>query len=127
MHARQRIGRVLDKTGSLILGPLLCLSQTAWADFGQLNMTPGVTSTSRMVFDLHMLIFWICLGIALLVFGVMGFSILRHRKSRGAVASRFSGNFKLEIAWTLVAMMILAPWRRRHGYWSTWTKPAIRI
>lgn len=76
------------------------------ADF-LLNMTPGVTTTSRQVFDLHMLIFWLCLGIGLLVFGVMAYSIHRHRKSRGAVPATFQQNARLELAWTIVPLLIL--------------------
>jgi len=93
--------------GVTILAALLCHGDLAWAGFGDLNLTPGVTGTSRMVFDLHMLIFWICLVIALLVFGAMAYAIARHRKSRGAMAAGFHGNVALEISWTLVPLMIL--------------------
>ena len=34
-------------------------------------MTPGVTDISRKIYDLHMLIFWMCVAIAVVVFGVM--------------------------------------------------------
>jgi TRAP-type C4-dicarboxylate transport system permease small subunit len=67
---------------------LLCLASFlllhghgAWAAF-DLNMTQGVTTTSHQVFDLHMLIFWICLAIAVVVFAVMAYSFVRHRRSR---------------------------------------------
>ena len=48
-------------------------------------MTPGVTEMSRNIYGLHMLIFWVCVVIALLVFGVMVYSLVKFRKSKGAV------------------------------------------
>ena len=48
-----------------------------------LNMTEGVTPTSRDVYDLHMLILWICVVIGVVVFGAMVWSIVYHRRSRG--------------------------------------------
>ncbi len=57
-------------------------AQAAWT----LNMTPGVTALSREIYGLHMLMFWWCVGIAIVVFGVMIYSMVRFRKSAGAVA-----------------------------------------
>ena len=62
------------------------LSSMAWAAEGErfgTNMTRGVTATSREIYDLHMLIFWVCVVIGIAVFGVMFYSIIVHRKSRG--------------------------------------------
>jgi cytochrome c oxidase subunit 2 len=73
----------------------------------ELNMTPGVTPISRQVYDLHMLIFWICVWIGIGVFGVMFYSIYHHRKSRGAVAAQFHESTTVEIIWTVVPMLIL--------------------
>ncbi|MGI9284883.1 MAG: cytochrome c oxidase subunit II [Pseudomonadales bacterium] len=86
------------------------LSSGAWAAQGDrfgLNMTPGVTATSRDIYDLHMLIFWVCVVIGIAVFGVMFYSIIVHRKSRGAKAAQFHESTKLEIIWTLVPFAIL--------------------
>ena len=76
------------------------------ADFA-VNMTPGVTAISREVYDLHMLIFWICVAIGAVVFGVMFWSIYHHRKSRGAVAAQFHESTLVEVLWTIVPMLIL--------------------
>ena len=76
------------------------------ADF-TVNMTPGVTAISREVYDLHMLIFWICVAIGVVVFGVMFWSIYHHRKSRGAVAAQFHESALVEVLWTIVPMLIL--------------------
>ena len=45
------------------------------ADWFALNMTRGITDISNEVFELHMLIFWICVAIGVLVFGVMFYSM----------------------------------------------------
>ncbi|MGL6230073.1 hypothetical protein ACSZMQ_02455 [Aeromonas rivipollensis] len=50
------------------------------------NMTRGATAISQQVYDLHMTIFYICCAIGLIVFGAMLWSIVHHRKSRGAKA-----------------------------------------
>lgn len=71
------------------------------------NMTRGVTAISQSVFDLHMIIFWICVAIGILVFGVMFWSIFHHRKSKGAQAHHFHENTLVEIIWTLVPFGIL--------------------
>ncbi len=73
----------------------------------EVNITPGVTSISRSVFDLHMLIFYICVAISIVVFGVMFWSIIHHRKSKGAEAHNFHENTLVEIAWTVVPLLIL--------------------
>ena len=73
----------------------------------QLNMTPGVTQTSQQVYDLHNLTMWLCVGIGVVVFGAMGYSMFAHRKSKGAVAAQFSHNTTAEIIWTIVPILIL--------------------
>jgi cytochrome c oxidase subunit 2 len=78
----------------------------AKAEYG-LNMTEGVTPVSQDLFDLHMLVFWICVVIAVLVFGVMAWSIFFHRKSRGAKASNFHESTTVEIIWTIAPLLIL--------------------
>ncbi|MGB1438939.1 MAG: cytochrome c oxidase subunit II, partial [Luminiphilus sp.] len=81
--------------------PLLALAQN------QVNMSPGVTEIGAEIYDLHMLILIICVIIGLLVFGVMFYSIIYHRKSRGVVPAQFHESTKVEIAWTAVPFLIL--------------------
>ncbi|QIL90669.1 cytochrome c oxidase subunit II [Microbulbifer harenosus] len=71
------------------------------------NMTQGVTEVSRTTYDLHMLIFWICVAIGIVVFGVMFYSMWRHRKSRGYQAAQFHESTLVELAWTIVPTLIL--------------------
>jgi cytochrome c oxidase subunit 2 len=72
-----------------------------------LNLTRGVTSLSEQAYDLHMTILGVCIVIGIVVFGVMFYSILKHRKSKGAVAATFHESTKAEIAWTIVPILIL--------------------
>ncbi|MDB6107354.1 MAG: cytochrome c oxidase subunit 2, partial [Gammaproteobacteria bacterium] len=73
-----------------------------------LNMTQGVTEMSRRIYDLHMLIFWVCVAIAVVVFAAMIWSIVVYRKSQGAVAdTTMVHNTKVEIVWTAVPVIIL--------------------
>jgi cytochrome c oxidase subunit 2 len=70
-------------------------------------MRQGVTEISHIVYDLHMLIFYICCVIGVVVFGAMIVSMLIHRKSIGAVPATFHESTKLEIAWTIIPVVIL--------------------
>jgi cytochrome c oxidase subunit 2 len=71
------------------------------------NMPRGVTDISHQVYDLHMIIFYICCAIAVIVFGLMFWSILHHRKSKGAQPAQFHGSLKVEIIWTAIPVLIL--------------------
>jgi cytochrome c oxidase subunit 2 len=74
----------------------------------QLNMTRGVTAVSEQVYELHMLILWICVGIGVVVFGAMGYAMWKFRKSKGAVPDvHFTHSTKLEAVWTAIPILIL--------------------
>lgn len=73
----------------------------------QLDMTPGVTEISQQVFELHRFMLWICIVIGLGVFGVMFYSILHHRKSKGAKPADFHESTVVEIIWTVIPFIIL--------------------
>ena len=83
------------------------LSIKAPADWDALNMTQGVTAISREVYDLHMLIFWICVVIGLVVFSVMFYSMYAHTKKKNPEAATFHENTKVELAWTIIPFLIL--------------------
>lgn len=86
---------------------LLCFTSfSALAEWG-LNVPKGVTKVSHQVHDLHMTIFYICVVIAVIVFGVMLYSIVYHRKSRGAKAANFHESTTVEIIWTIIPLLIL--------------------
>ncbi|MGZ8136364.1 MAG: cytochrome c oxidase subunit II [Methylococcaceae bacterium] len=67
----------------------------------------GVTKVSNDVYDLHMLILWICVFIGIGVFGTMFYSIYHHRKSKGHKAEQFHENTIVEIIWTIIPTLIL--------------------
>ena len=77
------------------------------SDWDALNMTEGVTQVSRDVFELHMLIFYICVAIGAVVFSVMFYSLFRYTKKRNPNPSTFHESTKLEVAWTVVPFLIL--------------------
>jgi len=66
-----------------------------------------VTDTSERIQSLHNLAFGICVVIGIIVFGAMFWSMLFHRKSKGAVAAQFSHNTTAEVIWTIVPILIL--------------------
>src|SRR4030088_3549108 len=87
-----------------------CGASAAQAESGwtQLNMPRGVTEISRKIYDLHMEIFWVCVAIAVVVFGAMIWSIITYRKSRGAIPDvTLVHNTKVEFMWTVVPVIIL--------------------
>ncbi len=72
-----------------------------------LGMTRGITGISRETYDLHMLIFWICVAIGVVVYGVLIYSLFAYRKSRGAVPAKFHHSTIVEIVWTVIPFAIL--------------------
>ncbi len=92
--------------GAFVLAAFTALP--ARADWSLLNMPKGVSVLSREIYDMHMIMLWICLAIAVVTFGAMIFAMVRFRKSKGAVAdTKLLHNARLEAAWTLVPTIIL--------------------
>jgi cytochrome c oxidase subunit 2 len=84
----------------------MLLTTTASAEY-KLNMPEGVTPISQQIYGLHMLVFVICVVIGAIVFAVMAWSIVYHRKSKGAEAANFHESTTIEILWTVVPLAIL--------------------
>ncbi len=94
--------------GSLAAGlALVAAANPALAAWSDLNLRQGVTELSREIYDLHMLILWICVAIAVAVFSVMIYSIATFRKSKGAVPAKFNHSTTAEIVWTVIPAFIL--------------------
>ena len=85
---------------------LLLVAGNSFAEY-PLNLRPGVTEISHKVYDLHMMIFWICVVVCLGVFAVLIYSIFTHRKSKGAVPATFHESTTVEIIWTTIPFLIL--------------------
>ncbi len=62
---------------------------------------------AKDVYDQHIMLMWICLAIFIAVFGVMFYSILKHRKSVGHKAANFHHSTTVEIIWTVIPIIIL--------------------
>jgi len=98
----------VKKTKQLFAGLILMALGlgSAQADY-TLNLMKGVTKVSNDIYDLHMLILWICVFIGIGVFGTMFYSIYHHRKSKGHKAEQFHENTTVEIIWTIIPTLIL--------------------
>src|SRR5688500_2889542 len=84
----------------------LSIAGPAWSDF-ELNMPVGVTTTSREVYELHMLILWVCVVIGAGVYAAMIAAIVKFRKSKGAVPAKFTHSYTVEVIWTIIPAVIL--------------------
>jgi cytochrome c oxidase subunit 2 len=73
----------------------------------QLNFQPPVTQIAHQIYSLHTMMLIVCLVIFLAVFGVMFYSILKHRKSLGHKSASFHESIGVEIAWTVVPFLIV--------------------
>jgi cytochrome c oxidase subunit 2 len=71
------------------------------------NLQPPVTPIAEQIIGLHAFIFWICVVIFIGVFGVMFYSLWKHRKSVGHEAVPFHENTLVEIIWTVIPILIL--------------------
>lgn len=87
--------------------PLLISFNSAFAGVWGWNMPRGVTPISHEIYHLHMVIFYICVVIGVVVFSVMFYSMFKHRKSKGAVPANFHDHLGVEIAWTIIPAIIL--------------------
>lgn len=102
MSASKTMKKLIGLLGAvLMLGPAV-----AFADY-ELNLVQGVTKVSNDVYDLHMLVLWICTIVGIGVFGVMIYSIINHRKSKGAKAASFHESTSVEVIWTIIPFVIL--------------------
>ena len=73
----------------------------------QLDLHPPITKIASDIQGLHYFMLVVCLVIFLLVFGVMFYSIIKHRKSVGHKAANFHESVSVEIAWTIVPFLIV--------------------
>jgi len=71
------------------------------------NMTPGATALSREVYALHMQVLYLCIGIGIIVFSLMIWAIIFHRKSLGHKAVPFHESLTLEVIWTVVPLILV--------------------
>jgi cytochrome c oxidase subunit 2 len=105
----QRIGQFSNAIRSLLV--LLALSSgqisaPAFAEYA-VNLPAPASGLAQNIYDLHTTILWICFAIFVVVFVPMFVALLRHRKAAGHQAAKFHDNLAVEIAWTVVPVLIL--------------------
>lgn len=93
--------RKLCLSALILLGPAGVRAD--WA----LNMPKGVTELSLETYAIHMEVFWWCVAIAVVVFGLMIWSIVMHRKKPGVEPATFTHSMTAEIIWTVIPIVIL--------------------
>lgn len=98
--------KTMRKLSSLLMAAVLLGPGIALADY-ELNMTQSVTSVGKDMYDIHQLVMWICTVVGIGVFGVIIYSLINHRKSKGAVAAQFHESTTVEIIWTAIPLIIL--------------------
>lgn len=103
MLNRLKICNVVVMLSAVFAAP----SALAAADYWQLNMYKGVTPLSQDMYFLHMVCMAVCAVIGVVVFGVMIYSLIHHRKSKGYKPASFHDNPKLEIVWSIIPFLIL--------------------
>ncbi|MDC1311843.1 cytochrome c oxidase subunit II [Burkholderiales bacterium] len=87
----------------IIMALLPAVAMAEW----NLSFTPVVTILGEEIQAVHNLVMWIIVGISIVVFGAMFWSILKHRKSVGHKAANFHENTTIEIIWTVIPVVIL--------------------
>ena len=106
---------LFQKLASVLLFVSTWASTAAWAvnDLPggpanwQLNLQPAATKLAQEQAWLHWFMLIICTVIFVAVFGVMFYSILKHRKSVGHKSASFHESVKVEIAWTVIPFIIV--------------------
>jgi cytochrome c oxidase subunit 2 len=73
----------------------------------QIDLHPPVTRIAAEIHTLHFFMLIVCTVIFIAVFGVMFYSIFKHRKSQGAKPANFHESVAVEIAWTIVPFVIV--------------------
>lgn len=100
--------RLISYLRWLVSALLLAMTPYVWAHGeSAYNLPKGVTPISHQIYDLHMTIFWICVGIGVAVFSVIIYSLIYHRKSRGVKPAQFHEHTIVEIVWAIIPFLLL--------------------
>ncbi|MEO6363395.1 MAG: cytochrome c oxidase subunit II [Caldimonas sp.] len=105
---RHRLAAAAVAAASLLAVPAHAVGDLAGGPkVNQYDLHPPVTQIAADQQWLHNFMLVICVVIFVAVFGVMFYSILKHRKSKGARAANFHESTTVEIAWTIVPFVIV--------------------
>ena len=83
------------------------LAAAGAASAEQFNLQPPRSVIAHEIYDLHTLLMWIILAIFVIVFGMMAYAIVKHRKSVGHKAEQFHEHTTVELIWAVVPFVIL--------------------
>jgi cytochrome c oxidase subunit 2 len=89
------------------LAALLLSIGTAAHAASSLNMPEGATEISHEVYHLHMMAFWVCVVIGVVVFGAMFYSLFAFRRSKNPNPAQWHESLTVEILWTIIPFAIL--------------------
>ncbi|MBI3526300.1 MAG: cytochrome c oxidase subunit II [Betaproteobacteria bacterium] len=103
MTKQARWASVPRLAGLLVLAAVSGLAQAEY----KFNFQEPATKMAREVYDMHIWMMWVCTIIFVAVFGVMFYSVFRHRKSQGGKLATFHESTKVEVIWTVVPFIIL--------------------
>src|SRR5262244_357591 len=106
MSQKKRMGAAVRALLTASLAIATAVPGLAWA-FPEWNFPPPATPIMDQIIGLHDYIFWICVVIFVGVFGVMFYSLYKHRKSVGHQAAQFHENTVVEVIWTVIPFLIL--------------------
>lgn len=98
--------KITKKLGSLLCMLLVLLPGAAFADY-RLNMSHGITPVGKDIYHLHMLVLTIVTVVGIGVFAVIIYSLINHRKSKGATPATFHESATVEFIWTVIPFVIL--------------------
>jgi cytochrome c oxidase subunit II len=109
------VSPIASRLGALAVAATSLVAPAAWAvgdlpggpAVNQLDLHPAVTQIAADQQWLHWFMLVVCTVIFLAVFGVMFYSIFKHRKSKGAKAANFHESVGVEIAWTVIPFFIV--------------------
>ncbi len=128
-HGIRRMATVVATGAFALLCGVARANPVPW----QMDMTKGATTYSHVPYDLNMVSLLVCVVIGILVYGAMFIAMFRFRKSRGAVAEKWSHNTVVEIIWTTIPVIILASlaWMATNGmrkfYDTTGSQMTVKI
>ena len=109
------VSPIASRLAALAIAATSLVTPAAWAvgdlpggpAVNQLDLHPAVTQIAADQQWLHWFMLVVCTVIFLAVFGVMFYSIFKHRKSKGAKAANFHESVGVEIAWTVIPFFIV--------------------
>lgn len=107
-YAKRLFQSMMAAAGALVAGSSFAVDDMVGGPaVRQLNFQAPVTAIAADIYQLHIWMIVICVAIFIAVFGVMFYSILKHRKSAGYKAASFHESTAVEIAWTVVPFLIV--------------------